>query len=100
LRWFAFFIIRLEPGRMMKKAWFILIVYPGWRLRRSLTPGCHLSPFQGFRMAADLFYKAPGWPPYRNHFSSETPCFHGAAFPPSLRDGIYFLAETGDVVPG
>jgi hypothetical protein len=45
-------------GANDEKSTISLIVYPGWRLLRSLTPGYHLSPFQGFRMAVDIFYKA------------------------------------------
>jgi hypothetical protein len=45
-------------GANDEKSTVYLNRYPGWRLLRSLTPGYHLSPFQGFRMAADLFYKA------------------------------------------
>jgi hypothetical protein len=35
-----------------------------------------------------------------NIFSSKPLYFHEEAFPTSLRDGTYFLFETGDVVPG
>jgi hypothetical protein len=43
-------------GRMTKK-WVYWDRYPGLRLLRSLTPGFHLSPFQGLGFEAEVFYK-------------------------------------------
>jgi hypothetical protein len=53
----GFFIIRLSRGRMMKK-WFHWDGYPGLRLLRSLIPGYHLSPLQGWDLRMDVFYRA------------------------------------------
>jgi hypothetical protein len=53
----GFFLIRLSRGRMRKK-WVCWGCYPGLRLLRSLTPGYHLSPLQGWDLKTDVFYGA------------------------------------------
>ena len=40
------------------KKWVLLNRNPGLRLRRSLSPGYHMPPFQGWTWNAGVFYRA------------------------------------------
>jgi hypothetical protein len=50
-----FFRHSLLPGANDEKTEVYLNLYPGRRRLRSLTPGYHLAPFQGFEMVTKSF---------------------------------------------